>query len=122
MAHATHKESGHKVKLTAEAKFVQRSERFFKLYICYFFVALPSGLALRKSEVEVIQIIMNRQVLVPLDRIQCNNVNNNLEGNNDQLKEDVVNKIVNQNSIVAGDLSLIIENPQQNNEIASIVK
>lgn len=58
--------------------------------------------------------------MIPLHNIQLNDVHNNLKRDNHQLKENVVNEVVDFNSIVTGDLRLLVKQPQQNNEVATV--
>lgn len=58
--------------------------------------------------------------MIPLHDIQLYDVYNNLKRDDHQLKEHVVNEVEISNSVVAGDLRLLVKQPQQNNEVATV--
>lgn len=55
---------------------------------------------------------MDRQVVIPLHDVKLDNVDDDLERNNDQLEENIVDKVVNFNAVVAGHLSLFVKQPE----------
>jgi len=75
-------------------------------------ISLPTCFPLSESEVQIIEVVVDRQVMIPLHDVKLDNVDDDLERNNDQLEENIVDKVVNFNAVVAGHLSLFVKQPE----------
>jgi hypothetical protein len=120
LRHAAHVDSRYKVELAAEAQLVDCLKILLNLFVHKWLIPLPTCLPLREPKIKVIQIVMNRQKVIPFHDVELDNVYDDLKGNNNQLKEHVVHEVVYLNAVVAGNLSLLVKQPQQNNEITTV--
>jgi len=116
LAHAGRVYRAHKVELAAEAKFVKRLLGFLNHVIYERLISLPASLALSESESQVVQVVMNRQVMIPFCEIELDDIDDALKGHNDQLEQEVVHEVSHLNAVIFCHYSFLVEYPQKQNE------
>ena len=58
--------------------------------------------------------------MVPFHYVKLNDVHDDLKWDDHKLEKHIVNEVVNFDTVVASDLSLLVEQPQQYNEVTTV--
>ena len=58
--------------------------------------------------------------MVPLHDVKLNDVYDDLKRDDHKLEKHIVNEVVNFDTVVASDLSLLVKQPQQYNEVTTV--
>ena len=86
------------------------------LFVDKALTTLPPGFSSGISEGHVIQIVMNRSVVIPLLNVEEPNINDDLERQNDQREQEVKHKTLDPDSVQFGYYSFLVKHPKQRDE------
>jgi hypothetical protein len=116
LAHAGRVNRAHKVELAAEAEFVERLLSLLDHVIHKGLISLPASLALRESESQVVQVVVDRQVVVPLCEVELDDIDDALKGHNNKLEQEVVYEVSHLDAVVFRHYRFLVEHPQEQHE------
>lgn len=106
----------HEEVLGTEAQLVERLDALFEHAVHLLLVAAPGCSPLFEPESQVIEVVVHGELLVPLNNVQKQHVDDDLERRDGHLPQEVVHEILDKDTIQLGDHGLLVEHPQQGDE------
>ena len=110
---ARHVNADHEVVLAGEAEIVKRSKLPLDLVVQEELITLPASFTSLEAEGQVVQVVMDWQVVIPLVDVVEEDIYRHLEWDDHNIEQEVVDEILNKNTIETGHLSLIVKDPKQ---------
>ena len=102
--------------LRGVAQLVERLEIALYGVVVGGLVALPARLAIHEAKVEVVQVVVHGAVMVPLRQIQLDDVDDDLEGHDDDLEIEVEDEVALLDTVLFRHDGLLVEDPEEGDE------